>query len=193
MTPPILGGRFAEVKQYRTTNPEEYHVAESDRRPGENERDWMRRLAEQGARSKRAHRDLARQQSLDATAEAAEMRESMADEVWLHGITRDLFGMNADELDAAMAAGTKSTNWTAKDQAVMDAYDKARQPRVFEGKKGRNKRVAKHLRQNKDKIEKAAKKGKGCAVIAVALLGAGVAGLYGLFEAGHAIVSALGH
>lgn len=167
---------------------------ESDRRPGESERDWHRRLAEMGAAAKRASRDRDRQASLNAEAEAAQIREAMADEVWLHDISKDLFGMNVNELDAAMAAGTKSTDWSAADQAALTAWNDAKRKRFLETKQGRNERVAKHLKKNKGKIEKAAKKGKsGCvwpfAVLAVA--GGGV--LYGLFEAGQAVVSAMGH
>jgi hypothetical protein len=169
-------------------------VAESDRRPGESDRDRDRRLAEMAARKKRERRDQGIQDSLDAQAEAAEIREALGDEVWLADITKDLFGMTPDEVDAAMLAGTKSSNWDAKDQAAMDAYDRAKKPRVFEGKKGRNRRVAKHLRQNKGKIEKAAKKGKsGCAWAFALLAVAGGGALYGIFEAGSAVVSALGH
>ena len=194
MTPPILGGSILGVKQYRTTNPEEYHVAESDRRPGESERDWMRRIAKQGADAAQRRKDQDRQNSLDRQAEEAEIRAALSDEVWLADATRSLLGMTPDEVDAAMAAGTKSTNWDQKDQAAMDAWEKAKKKRLLEGKKARNKRVAKHVRENKGKIQRATKKGKnGCAVIAVALLATGGGVLYGIFEAGRTVLSALGH
>lgn len=167
---------------------------ESDRRPGESERDWHRRLAEMGAAAKRASRDRDRQASLNAEAEAAQIREAMADEVWLHDVAKDLFGMNVNELDATLNAGTDASNWTRQDQAVLEEWRNAKKPRIFEGKKGRNRRVAKHLKANKSKIEKAAKKGKkGCLSALVVLAGASGGALYGLFEAGHAIVSAMGH
>jgi predicted HAD superfamily Cof-like phosphohydrolase len=189
-----LGGTIPDVKQYRTTNPEEYHVAESDRRPGESERDWMKRLAEMGAAAKRKSRDEQRQQSADAQAEAAEIREALGDEVWLADATKDLFGMSPDELDAALTRAQDSSDWTSRDAQILADLDKAKKPRLLEGKKARNKRLKKHLEKNQGAIKGTAKKGKkGCAVIAVALLGTGGAALYGLFEAGRTIVSALGH
>jgi hypothetical protein len=183
-----------EVKQYRTTDPEEYHVAESDRRPGESERDWNRRLAELAAAAKRKARDAAVQASLDAAAEEAEIREALGDEVWLADATKDLFGMTPDQLESALAAAQKSSDWGRRDQEILNAYNQAKKPRLFEGRKARNRRLKKHLAKNKGAIQKTAKKGRrGCAVIAVALLGTGGGALYGLFEAGRTIISALGH
>jgi len=169
-------------------------VAESDRRPGESERDWLKRLAELGAEAKRRSRDEARQQSADAAAEAQEIREALGDEVWLADATRDLFGMSPDELDAALTRAQDSSDWKKRDQQILDAYNQAKKPRLLEGKKARNKRLKKHLEKNQGAIKGTAKKGKnGCAVIAVVLLGTGGGALYGLFEAGRTIISALGH
>lgn len=168
-------------------------MAESDRRPGESDKDYARRLAELGAAAKRKSRDEQRQASLDAQAEEAEIREAMGDEVWLHDAVKDLFGMTPDQLDAQLDKAQKSGNWDQRDAQILADYEAAKKKRLLESRQGRNKRVKKHLAKNKGKIEKAAKKGKGCAVIAVALLGAGGGVLYGLFEAGHALVSALGH
>lgn len=169
-------------------------MAESDRRPGESERDWIKRLAELGAEAKRRSRDEQRQQSADAAAEAQEIREALGDEVWLADATKDLFGMTPDELDAALTRAQNSSDWKTRDQEILDAYNQAKKPRLLEGKKARNKRLKKHLEKNQGAIKGTAKKGKkGCAVIAVALLGTAGGALYGLFEAGRTIISALGH
>lgn len=169
-------------------------MAESDRRPGESERDWLKRLAELGAAAKRRSRDEQRQHSANAQAEEAEIREAMGDEVWLADATRDLFGMTPDQLDAALDRAQKSSDWDQRDAKILADLEAAKKKRLLESAKGRNKRVKKHLKKNKDQIQKAAKKGKnGCAVIAVALLVTGGGVLYGIFEAGRTLVSALGH
>lgn len=168
-------------------------MAESDRRPGESERDWMRRIAKQGADAAQARKDADRQNSLDRQAEEAEIREAMGDEVWLHDAVKDLFGMTPDQLDAQLSKAQKSSDWDQRDAQILADLEAAKKKRLLESKAARNKRVKKHLAKNKDKIEKAAKKGNGCAVIAVALLATGGGVLYGIFEAGHALVSALGH
>lgn len=169
-------------------------MAESDRRPGESDRDRDRRLAEMAAEAKRRKRDEERQASLDAQAEEQEIREAMGDEVWLADATQELLGMTPDQLDAALTAAQRSGNWDARDAQILADYDAAKRKRLFESRRARNKRLKNHLKKNKDKIKGTAKKGKrGCAVIAVALLGAGGGVLYGLFEAGRTLVSALGH
>lgn len=136
-------------------------MAESDRRPGESERDWMKRLAELAAQAKRRSRDEQRQASADAAAEEAAIREAFGDEVWLAGATRDLFGLTPDQLDAQLTkAQQNSRDWTKFDEKVMKEYDQAKKRRFLESKSARNRRVAKHLKKNKNKIQKVAKKGK---------------------------------
>lgn len=135
-------------------------MAESDRRPGESERDWMRRLAELGAQAKRKDRDEQRQASADAAAEEQAIREALGDEVWLHGAVKDLFGMTPDELDASLTRAQNSKDWDRRDAQVMADYDKARKRRFLESKAARNRRVANHLKKNKGKIQKTVKKGK---------------------------------
>lgn len=161
LTPPILGGKNGPVKQYRTTDPEEYHVAESDRRPGESERAWMRRVAEQGRRAEQRRKDTERQTSLDRQAEEAEIRETLGDEVWLHQATTELFHLTPDQLQNRLDRAQKKNSWKQRDQEILDALKKEQKPRFLEGKKARNRRVGKFLKKNKGQIDRAQKKGRG--------------------------------
>jgi hypothetical protein len=140
--------------------PEEQDMAESDRRPGESERDWMRRIAKQGRDAQQRRKDADRQASLDRQAEEAEIREAMADEGWLHDATTELFGLTPDQLQDRIDRAKGSKSWDKRDQEILNALEKEKKPRFFESKAGRNKRVAKFMKKNKGKINRTAKKGK---------------------------------
>lgn len=169
-------------------------MSESDRRPGESDRDYYRRLAQIAAQQEQERKDRERQASLDATAEAAEIREALGDEMWLNDFAQSQLGLTIDEVQSALAWGTQNQGKIQnRDKDALAAYAAAEKTY---GKKRRNKRVAKAIKKHKKSIQgmdKKRKSGWGCAVIGVALLGAFGGAGWGLFEAGSAIVSAMGH
>lgn len=160
------------------------------RQPGESDRDYIRRLARQSEAQRQQRKDEARQESADATAEEAAIREAMGDEVWLDEFSRTQLGMSYGDVERTIQWGTENQGKIAgRDQAAIEAYKKAQ---GAYGKKRRNRKVAKALKRNKKSIQNMDKKrNKGCAVIAVALLGVGGGALWGLYEAGSAIVTAM--
>jgi hypothetical protein len=165
------------------------------KRPDESQSDYMRRLAEHNAeREKQRKREL--RGDPRAHSGSDEMSQILNDDALLDNLGRkggkglqdelsNLLGAFRDDIDSEPLADL-TEHLTAQAAADLAAYRNTKSA-------GKKKRLAK---KNKGAWKNAAeknKKSKGCAVIAVALLGAGGGVLYGLFEAGHALVSALGH
>lgn len=164
--------------------------------PGESDREYFKRLNEESARQQRAARDEGIQARMNDEAEE-ELQDMMSDDDLANFIKKDL------GLDPAKVAQTfygadvaDVAQWDQRSAKVREQYLKQNKKRMFESKKARNKRVGKWMKNNKGAIKntvnKHGKKG-GCAVIAVALLGVGGGAVYGVLEAGHAIVSAMGY
>jgi hypothetical protein len=156
--------------------------------PGESDREYLQRLAREGRNQKRIARDRQTQDSLDAAADAArERRLDASDDADLDAAMKDLLGVSLSDIQKEAAKGTFDDNPEVRDTLGEIAKQQ---------RKGNTKKATKIAKKNRGAMKDAAKttkKNKGCAVIAVALLGAGGGVLYGLFEAGHALVSALGH
>lgn len=165
------------------------------RKPGESQRDYMNRLAEHNAERERQRK---REKRGDPRAHAGsdEFSAILNDDALMDNLGRkggkglqdelsNLLGSWRDDIDSEPLADL------TEHMSVQAARDLATYRNTKNA--GKKKRLAKKNKKAwKDGAAKA-KKSKGCAVIAVALLGAGGGVLYGLFEAGHAIVSALGH
>lgn len=162
------------------------------RKPGESQGDYMRRLAEHNAeREKQRKRE--RRGDPRAHSGSDEFGAILNDDALLDNLGKkggkglqdelsNLLGSWRDDIDSEPLAPFLDKNSAAD----LIRFQQSKNPKV-------RKRLAK---KNKTKWKEAAaknKKSKGCAVIAVALLGAGGGVLYGLFEAGRTLVSALGH
>lgn len=167
-------------------------MASQHQQPGESDRDYIRRLAQQSAQEEQERKDRERQESLDSQAEAAAIREALGDEVWLDQFAKDVLEMSYGEVEALMAwADANARQITPKDRKAVSDIAHANRG-IF--RRTRNRRIAKALKRNKGSIKRIEKKKNswfGCAVIAVALLGVGGGALWGLFEAGSALVTAM--
>lgn len=163
-------------------------MATEGQRPGESDRDYIRRIQQEGAKQQRQAKDRQIQDRLDAEADAArEAKLEQGADAELDQAMKDLLGVSLSDIQKEAAKGTFDDNQVVKDTLGQIAKQQG---------KGNTRKAKKIAKKNKGALKGAAKttkKNKGCAVIAVALLGAGGGVLYGLFEAGHALVSALGH
>jgi hypothetical protein len=165
------------------------------RKPGESDRDYGRRLAEH-VEARRQQRKREQRGDPRAHSGSDEMSRILNDDALLDNLGRkggkglqdelsNLLGGWRDDIDSEPLEDL-TKEMSVKAAADLEAYRSTKSA-------GKKRRLAK---KNKDAWKHAAKenkKSKGCAVIAVALLGTGGAALYGLFEAGRTIVSALGH
>lgn len=157
-------------------------------RPNESDREYIQRIAREGRRQQRLSRDRQVQDRLDAAADAERERRLDVDlDAELDGAMKDLLGVSLSDIQKEAAKGTFDN-----DPEVRDTLNQiAKQQR-----RGNHRKAQKIAKQHRGAMKNAAditKKKKGCAVIAVALLATGGGVLYGIFEAGHALVSALGH
>jgi len=186
-----LGGTIGEVKQYRTTNPEDQTMTDGGpRRPDESERDYMKRLAEHLAEIEKNRRRIKRgdpRADLSGDIAAVHADDQLLDNLGAGGKGK------GDDLSQLLGAWNKDIN----SEPLAPFLDKDSAADLVKFQASKNPKLRKKLaKKNKTKWKEAAKKNKkskGCAVIAVALLGAGGGALYGLFEAGRTIVSALGY
>lgn len=166
------------------------------RRPGESDREYARRLAEH-IEARRKQRNREKRGDPRAHSGSDEFSKILNDDALLDNLGRrggkgmrddlsDMLGSWRNDIDSEPLADI------TKDMSNQAAKD-LKQYRESKNVKKR----AKLAKKNKRAWTEAAKKNKkakgGCAVIAVALLGFGGGALWGIYEAGSAIVSAIGH
>jgi hypothetical protein len=161
-------------------------------RPDESDADYIRRMGRVSRAREKMIREQQTQDSLDydAAVERAQRAGRAADDE-LDDFFRKEVGIDLSELQKQYAKGKLQA--APELQGAIQDIKKAQR---VKGVAARNKRVQKAIKKNKPALRKAAKeakKNKGCAVIAVALLTVGGGTAYGLFEAGHAVVSAMGY
>lgn len=157
-------------------------MAESDRRPGESERDWMRRITRMAGEQKRAQRDEAVERRMKGEAQWAREQEAL----------NSLSDNELDEFKSMFGSDLGDLMKGAEKGYVdADAAAAAREVQKNLGKKGllggsKAKASMKKHKATLKKGAKQAKKGKGCAVIGVLMiagLGAAVSGAgWGAFE-----------
>lgn len=161
------------------------------RKPGESERDYMNRLRDHAAALERNRNRIKRGDPRGIEGEIGRINDDdrLLDNLGSKGgkgtgdELSQLLGAWRDDIDSEPLADL-TQHMSDKAAADLAAYRSTKS-------KGKRKRLAK---KNKAAWKDAAKKNKnGCAVVAVALLGAAGGALYGLFEAGRTIVSALGY
>lgn len=165
------------------------------RRSDESQGDYMRRLAAHNAERERQRK---REQRGDPRAHSGsdEFSKVLNDDALLDNLGRkggrglqdelsNLLGAWRDDIDSEPLEDL-TEHMSKQVAADLAAYRKTNSA-------GKKKRLAKKNKNAWKDGAKQAKKSKGCAVIAVALLGAGGGVVYGLFEAGRTLISALGH
>lgn len=151
-------------------------MAESDRRPGESERDWMRRITRMAGEQQRARRDEAIERRMKGEAQWAREQEALNS---LSDSELDEFkGMFGVDLSDMMKGAEKG--YVDKDAAAA-----AREVQKSIGKRGLfGGSVAKSkMRKHKAALKKGAKevkKKKGCLWAAVALFSLGISATGGL-------------
>lgn len=169
--------------------PNEYS---GPQRRDESDSEYIKRMGRVAREQERIRRDQRQQDRLEAgAAEEREARAERADRRDLDKFVREATGgTGLDEIQRQYAQG--KLHGPQLDRAMADVK-KAQRAR---GVRARNRRTKAALKKHKGTIKtagKQAKKNQGCAVAAVMMLGAiGGAG-WAVWEAGSAIVSALGH
>lgn len=159
-------------------------MAESDRRPGESERDWMRRITRLAGQQKQAQRDEAIERRLkgEAQHERIEQRLNSESDQDLQDFYNE-FGIPFDKVEK------KPDNLTNDELIAIAAIQKNIGKRGLFG--GNKYKEAK--RKHKKALKSAAKKQKGfCSVVALGLLSLGGGIAYGMYEGASAIISAMG-
>lgn len=159
------------------------------RQPGESEGAYMKRMGEW---ARELEKQRKRQRRDDPRLERVQEDDKLLDA---------LGGKNppkgGDELSQMLGAWRNDIDSEPLSNITQGMPEQAARDlkRYRETKNPRTKK--KLAKKNKGAWKDAAKKNKkskgGCAVIAVALLGVGGGALWGIYEAGSAIVSALGH
>ncbi len=133
---------------------------------------------------KRIAREIAEEEARERAANDRAVDDSLMFE------TFELLGLRASEVAAYQAAAEDALN----DRIDIDDALRAIKKGKREYKKGNKAKADKILKGNKNvqKIQKAAKKGKGCAVTALALLGGGLVALVStVYTAVEAVASVL--
>lgn len=166
------------------------------RRPGESQSAYMRRLA---AYNEAREKQRKREQRGDPRAHSGsdEFGKIIADDALLDNLGRKGGKGYQDELSKMLGAWRNDVD--SEPLADMSEHMSKQAARDLAAyRKTRNgKRRAKLAKKNKKAWTEAAKKNKkdksSCAVIAVMLLGAAGGVGWAIFEAGSAIISAIGH
>lgn len=162
------------------------------RRPGESDAEYMRRLAAHMAAIKK-NKDRIKRGDPRANL-PGEIGAIHADDQLMDNLGSGGRG-NRDELSNLLGAWSKDIN----SEPLAPFLDADSAAELVKFQRSKNPRLRKKLaKKNKKKWQAAAKKkkkkkSKGCAVIAVMLLGAAGGAGWAIYEAGSAIVSALGH
>ena len=157
---------------------------ESDRRPGESERDWMRRVTRLAGQQKQAQRDEAIEKRMRGEAEHERIERNLNSQS-----DQDLqdfyneFGIPFDKVDR------KPDNLSNEELIAIAEVQKSIGKRGMFGGNKYKQAKSKH----KKALKSAAKKQKGfCSFVALGLLGVGGGVVYAMYEAGSAIISAMG-
>lgn len=162
---------------------------ESDRRPGESERDWMSRITRLAGEQKRAQRDEAIEKRMKGAAahERAEQIMNSQSDQDLNDFYSE-FGIPFNDVQEGVQKG-----WYAAEEAeaIREVQKAVGKKTLFGGSKY-NQMKRKHKKAIKAGAKRAKAKSGWCSFVLLGLLSVGGGIIYGAYEAGSAIVSAMG-
>lgn len=161
-------------------------------KPGESDRDYIRRLSQASAEQQQAAQDAAIEERMQGEAQAERIRNALEreDANWSDDI-KDLLGSDFNQ--AVIDIQRYKINTPGLDRAISDIQS-ADAAWTQGGRRRKRKRMT---RKHKGTLKNAGKQLKrkrswfGCAVVSVLMFGAFGSGLWGLYEAGSALVTAM--